>query len=116
VTTTFPLSIPSQFDKFHAENPHVYTILVKEARKWVRQFGRQKLGIAMLFERARWVLAFATNDPDYKLNNNYRAYYARLIMHQEDDLDALFDIRDSEADEWLANLIDRENNGQGGLW
>ena len=56
----------------------------------------------------------ATNDPEYKLNNNYRAYYARLMMYREADLMDVFDIRDSEADDWLANLIDMEKHG--GLW
>jgi hypothetical protein len=30
----------------------------------------------------------------YKLNNNYRALYARKIMEQEPDLDGLFEIRE----------------------
>jgi hypothetical protein len=35
---------------------------------------------------------------DFKLNNNYRAHYARLIMHQEPDLDGIFELRRSKAD------------------
>jgi hypothetical protein len=34
-----------------------------------------------------------TTDTDYKLNNNYCSYYARLIMHREQDLDGIFEIR-----------------------
>lgn len=44
----------------------------------------------------------STSDPDFKLNNSYRAYYARLIMAQEPDLAGLFALRKSEADNWTA--------------
>ena len=90
------------FDRFHTENPRVYETLVRLARQWVAMTGRHKLGIATLYERTRWEIALATNDPDYKLNNNWRADYARLIMAQEPDLDELFDVRRSDADEWIA--------------
>lgn len=111
-------SISSQFDQFHTDNPQVYRILVRLARQWVKGTGRYKLGIGALYERARWEIAINTSDPDYKINNNFRAFYARLIMYREVDLAGLFDLRTSEADEWLENLIDFERNGDGqpGLW
>lgn len=92
------------FDRFHADNPRVYTTLVRLAREWVAQFGSHKLGIATLYERARWEISLATNDADFKLNNNFRAYYARLIMAQERDLEGLFDLRASKADQWIAGV------------
>lgn len=100
--TLFGDTSSEQFEQFHADNPRVYTVLVGLAREWVRRTGQHKLGIATLFERARWEIAIATNDPDFKLNNNYRAYYARLIMLQESDLQGMFELRQSAADEWLA--------------
>jgi hypothetical protein len=92
------------FDRFHADNPKVYETLVRLAREWVERTGRHKLGIATLFERARWEIALATTDADFKLNNSYRAYYARLIMLREPDLAGLFDLRASEADQWIAGV------------
>lgn len=92
------------FDRFHADNPRVYEVLVRLAREWVARTGRHKLGIATLYERTRWEIALATSDPDFKLNNNFRAYYARLIMLREPDLAGLFDLRASEADEWIAGV------------
>ena len=92
------------FDRFHADNPKVYETLVRLAREWVGRTGRHKLGIATLFERARWEIALATTDADFKLNNSYRAYYARLIMRREPDLSGLFDLRASEADQWIAGV------------
>lgn len=100
--TLFADTLAEQFEQFHADNPRVYTVLVQLAREWVRSTRHHKLGIATLFERARWEIAIATNDPEFKLNNNYRAFYARLIMRNETDLDGMFELRRSAADEWLA--------------
>lgn len=94
-----------EFDRFHRENPRVYQVLVRLAREWIHRTGRHKLGIATLYERTRWEIAITTSDPDYKLNNNWRAYYARLIMLTEPDLDELFDLRRSEADDWLYRKV-----------
>lgn len=55
------------------------------------------MGIAMLWERMRWELTVETDSvdlgDDFKLNNNYRSRYARLIMNNEPDLAGFFDIR-----------------------
>jgi hypothetical protein len=92
------------FDRFHAENPRVYTTLVRLAREWVGRFGSHKVGIGALYEVARWEIALATSDADFKLNNNFRAYYAQLIMAQEAGLEGLFDLRASKADQWIAGV------------
>lgn len=89
------------FEDFNRNNSHVYTTLVRLAREWVNQTGQHKLGIKTLYERARWEIAVTTNSPDYQLNNNFTAYFARLIMARERDLDGLFDLRASEADNWI---------------
>jgi hypothetical protein len=84
------------FRDFHTNNPHVYTRLVYMARKWKRTQG-SKLGMQMLFETIRWedgINTIDTERPNYKLNNNYAALYARLIMEQEPDLNGLFHIRE----------------------
>lgn len=99
-TVTSP-SIAERFITFHAESPEVYSTLVTLARQWVRATGRRRLGVKALFERARWEIAIATSDPDFKLNNNYTAFYARLIMAQELDLADLFETRRSEADDMV---------------
>jgi hypothetical protein len=98
----FDATIADRFEEFHRSNRAVYATLVTLAREWVARTGQHKLGIATLFERTRWEIALATNDPEFKLNNSYRAYYARLIHKQEPDLDGLFDLRASAADAWIA--------------
>lgn len=87
--------IQSAFELFHKENPHVYVMLVELARK-VKAAGRSTYGIASLFEQLRWHFEFETSDPNmknFKLNQNYRSRYARLIMQQEADLKDFFNTR-----------------------
>jgi hypothetical protein len=88
-----------RFTEFHRANPHVYRVLVDLARDWVTRTGRHNVGIKSLYEVARWQIAMQTSDADFKLNNDYTAYYARLIMLQEHDLQGLFALRKSAADE-----------------
>ena len=86
--------IEREFKDFHAEHPEVYWELVKLARTWQAN-GSAKLGIATLFEVLRWNSYInPAKDSGYKLNNNYRALYARLIMDQEQDLKGIFELRE----------------------
>jgi hypothetical protein len=86
--------IELEFKEFHLVHPEVYNELVKLARTWQAN-GTAKLGIATLFEVLRWNSHLnPQRDSGYKLNNNYRALYARLIMEQEPDLNGLFEIRE----------------------
>jgi hypothetical protein len=80
---------------FHRRNPAVYRGLVALARE-AKANGRTKVGIGQLFEVIRWnwmVEGLPDDHEHYKLNNNYRSRYARLIMKQESDLEGLFDTR-----------------------
>lgn len=86
------------FRQFHRENPQVYVQLVRLARR-ARRSGQTRLGMKQLFEVLRWRVMLSTTDPDFKLNNNYTAHYARLIMEREADLRGMFELRRSYADE-----------------
>lgn len=86
--------IEREFNQFHAEHPEVYSELVHLARTWKRN-GTAKLGIATLFEVLRWNSHLNPHlHGGYKLNNNYRALYARKIMEREPDLNGLFEVRE----------------------
>ncbi len=84
------------FWTFHRTNPHVYDALVRLARQGARA-GRTRLGIGMLFEVLRWEHLLRTEGDPFKLNNNLRSRYARLLMHQESDLKDLFDVRELQG-------------------
>jgi hypothetical protein len=86
--------LETQFWHFHTKNPAVYGLLVKYALQYRERRGFDAiLGIAVLYERVRWDVVVDTGDKDFKLNNNHRAYYARLIMRQETLLKDIFKLR-----------------------
>jgi hypothetical protein len=90
--------LDERFRTFHEQHPEVYATLVRLTREW-KQRGRKKLGIGMVWERMRWEMAMETQDPSgYKLNNDYRSRYARLIMQQEPDLQGVFETRELRSE------------------
>lgn len=87
------MSIQTEFIQFHKDNPDVYARLVALARR-ARSYGYSRLGIGHLWEVMRWDLMVESKGLlEYKLNNNYRSRYARLIMGQEPDLAGFFELR-----------------------
>jgi len=89
--------IAKNFKKFHRENPHVYSELKKLALQ-LKEKGHKKYGMKGLFEVLRWHRALETTDQNYKLCNNYTAFYARIIMKNEPELKGFFRLRESVAD------------------
>lgn len=84
--------IAQAFWEFHAKNPEIYDEIVKISKQ-LKDRGREHYGIGAIFEVIRFHRAINTTDTDFKLNNNYRALYARLIMQNEPDLDDFFETR-----------------------
>ena len=96
----FGSTMSEKFQQFHVENPRVYEVLVRLARQWINATSRHKLGIPNS-RNAPAGKSPSHQRPRLQTQQQLRSYYARLIMHQEPDLDDLFDVRVSEADDWL---------------
>ena len=99
-------SEPITFAQFHKMNPHVYAELRKLALFYVGR-GRKRLSIKLLFEILRSRFVETTGGGRFRLNNSYSAYYARLLMEQEPELDGVFDIRESKRPLYPAPLLTR---------
>ena len=80
------------FLEFHRDNPRVYSLLKQFAFQAIRA-GHKNLGISLVVERVRWETSVVTNDPDFKINNNHRAYYARMFMDDHPAHDGFFRTR-----------------------
>lgn len=86
------------FRKFHNTNPHVYDLFNHFALEAVGS-GRSNFGVSMIWERMRWYTVVETDTADtYKLNNNHRAYYARLWMKNNPRWEGFFRTRKAEGD------------------
>lgn len=102
-----PITLTEKFEAFHELNPHVYTALVRLARRYRDATGEGKQSVQRLVEIARWDEKIRTKGRgDFEINNDFCAYYARLIMWQEPDLRDVFQLRRSdEADAWVADKM-----------
>ena len=103
------------FWEFHEANPRVYTLLVDYARRWRRANSSGTLGIDLIYALLRWDFSVTTTTPNkFKLSNNHKPYYARLIMEKNPDLKGLFVTKkqkhQSTIDGW-DNLTDNFNKG-----
>lgn len=89
-----------RFGRFHGQNPHVYARLVAMARQ-LRASGIERYGIKALYEVLRFESLTTKNtegpSAPFKLNNNFTAYYARLIERQEPDLAGFFQMRSTKS-------------------
>ena len=73
------MSLRNEWYVYHQKNPIVYKLICRFANEAI-QAGHAKYGIATIWERIRWEITVNTNDIDFKMPNNHRAYYARLWL------------------------------------
>ena len=93
-TKMFKPTIKEQFYAFHASNHEVADELALLAFDLQRR-GHERGSISQLFEVLRWQRAMNTDDPssEFKLNNNYRSHYARMLTRCYPRLDGFFELR-----------------------
>tara|TARA_Y100000310_G_C20544050_1_gene744737 strand:- start:45 stop:443 length:399 start_codon:yes stop_codon:yes gene_type:complete len=88
--------LEKKFWEFHFKHPDVYSTLVSFARQWRQRKGmKAKVGIKALYERARWEIWFEslTDEKPPKLSNNHTAFYARLLMKKNPELEGIFRLK-----------------------
>lgn len=86
--------------KFDPEHPEVYALVVRFALEALER-GRRRIGIAAVWERIRWHFD-VERDPGgaYKLNNSFRAYYARRFQTDHPQHADLFEVRRLRSTRW----------------
>lgn len=87
-------SIDERFAAFHAAHPEVYTALEWMAMRAFRE-GRSRIGIGALVETFRSdVTARSTDVREFKINNSFRSRYARKLVADHPELDAMIERRE----------------------
>lgn len=64
---------------YHHNNPHVFDAFERFAFEAIRA-GRKRLSAWLIVNRIRWETNVETTGEDFKISNDYIAYYARLFM------------------------------------
>ena len=84
--------IERQFREFHLKNRHVYAALEGLALN-AHKAGVKRLGIGALVETLRYSAALQTRGSEYKINNNFRSLYARMLIRNRPELRDLLELR-----------------------
>lgn len=84
--------LSQRFLEYHSMNPQVFKLFQDFAFQLINA-GKKKLSAALIFERIRWEMTLVTRGGDFKMNNNYRADYARLFMEHQPHLGDVFSTR-----------------------
>ncbi len=66
--------------EYHKDNPHVYNYFTKYTLQAISS-GAKKCSPWLIVGRIRWETAITTSDVDFKISNDYIAFYSRLFMH-----------------------------------
>jgi len=86
-------ALEKKFEEYHAENPQIYE-LFKKFSDDVCVSGLTKYSANAIFERIRWYVDIETNGDKFKINNNYRPYYARKLMKDDNKFKGFFEVRE----------------------
>jgi hypothetical protein len=85
-------TIQAQFEAFHQLNPWVLRALESLTADYLKR-GAARVGIGMLFEVLRWRYATATEGDEFRLNNNFRSRYVRLLIERHPEWAPAFEVR-----------------------
>jgi hypothetical protein len=74
---------------WHAANPQVYDLFKRFTFEAIDR-GHRKLSAWLIVNRIRWETTVETMGGDFKISNNFIAYYARLFMDEHPEYRGFF--------------------------
>ena len=82
-----------KFRDWYPSNMHVIDAFEKEAFYLLTRGRRERYSIYTIREKLRWDSLVSESGQDYKLNNNYSPFIARILMFLNSDMDGMFSTR-----------------------
>jgi hypothetical protein len=86
------MTLREKFEDYHTQNPQVYELFKKFCYQLIER-GFDHYSANAIFERIRWHVNVETTGDEFKMNNNYRAFYARMFMEEHPLYNDFFEIR-----------------------
>lgn len=91
-----------RFKAFHRANPGVWALFRQFAHE-AKQAGQTRFSADAILHRIRWHVRIETRSSDgRKINNDFAAYYARMLMADEPEFAGFFELRTTRADRQIA--------------
>lgn len=84
-------------EQYHKENPRIYEVFENLTFQTIAK-GFSHYGVSGIFELIRWHTGVSANDKEFKINNNYKPYYARLFEKNHPRHKGFFRKRNSSVD------------------
>lgn len=103
-------SIRAGFVEFHALNPHIYDAFENHVFKAIRK-GIKKVSAKLIVNLIRWETIMQTTDENFKINDAYQSYYARLFVGKHPEFKSMFEFRKLRNEE-CAPFMTVDENGQ----
>lgn len=89
-------TLAQRFEAFHKLNPHVFSAIERQALRLAEQ-GEKRIGVKAIVEDLRRGRIATTGD-DWRINNSWPAFYARLLIAKHPTLERVIEMRQSVAD------------------
>lgn len=90
------LTIQERFERFHELNPWVFEAYETLTADWLAR-GHKRIGVGMLTEVIRYEYARQTRGDGFKVNNNFRSRYVRLLIAEHPEWAEAFETRKLRA-------------------
>lgn len=88
----YPDCVLSRFAKFHRDNPVIYQTFRLYARE-MKASGRKKYSSEIIINRMRWEIDLRSEGEPFKINNDFKPLYARLLAWHEPEFEKFFEFR-----------------------
>jgi hypothetical protein len=74
-------SLKHEWWEWHKANPHVYELFKRFTWQAINS-GHKHLSAWLIVNRIRWETSIETKGDDFKISNDFIAFYSRLFMHE----------------------------------
>jgi len=79
MTSHSSVQLKHEWWQWHKQNPHIYQAFEAYSLYAISK-GNQKLSAWLIINRLRWDAEVETAGGEFKISNNFIAFYARLFM------------------------------------
>ena len=87
----------SKWWDWHKQNPHVYEMFEHFTMEAIGR-GHKRLSAWLIINRIRWETMVVTSGTDFKISNDYIAYYSRLFMYNHPEYEGFFKTKELRRD------------------
>ena len=99
-----------RFLSYHEQNPQVWERFQEMAAS-LRSSGRRKYSAWVMIQVIRWEHDIVTKGDVFKINNDFIALYARMLIARRPEFEGFFELREMKS----TRLLSYEENSRRGI-